>query len=65
MSILNPKCSSCGSTAQVRILYDFALELAEDKMSAITYECGCGCRFTKVFTEEFEEIWEKGSNQND
>lgn len=63
MSILNPKCPSCGSTAQVKILYDFALEPAEDKMSAITYKCGCGCRFSKAFTEEFETIWEEGGNR--
>jgi C4-type Zn-finger protein len=63
MSILNPKCPSCGSTAQVRILYDFILDPAEGRMSAITYKCGCGCRFTKVFTEEFETIWEEGSNR--
>lgn len=55
--ITRPKCPNCGSTAQVRIRNEFIVAPEKDNRTAITYECGCGCSFTKVFVEEMEHCW--------
>lgn len=55
--ITRPKCPNCGSTAQVRIGVELIIAPEKDNRTAITYECGCGCSFTKVIKEEFEHCW--------
>lgn len=55
--ITSPKCPNCGSTAQVRVKNEMIIEPKKDNRTAVSYECGCGCSFTKVIKEEFEHCW--------
>ena len=41
------KCPVCGSSAQVRIVWEGRDAYATQKEN--TYKCGCGCRFDAVF----------------
>ena len=43
------KCPRCGSTAQVT---EEDIEQTETGLN-ISYSCGCGCRFKKIFEEVY------------
>jgi hypothetical protein len=43
------KCPNCGSIAQVR---EDDIEQTETGLN-ISYSCGCGCKFKKIFEEVY------------
>ena len=53
-------CPDCGSTAQVRIVWE-SNYLYGDK-GPIKYQCGCGCRFIGIF--KLDTIVIMGGNED-
>ena len=49
------KCPNCGSTAQVR---EDDVEQTENGLN-ISYSCGCGCKFKKIFEEVYTFVIRK------
>lgn len=52
------KCPSCGSSAQVTLMWNSSSNYFEKTVKG--YECGCGCKFDVTFKAVKVTIVEKG-----
>lgn len=53
-------CPNCGSTAQVRIVWQ--LNCFNGDETQIEYRCGCGCHFVGYF--KLDAVMIMGGNEN-
>lgn len=59
-TVMKIACPNCGSTAQVRIVWQPSNFYGDEFL--IEYQCGCGCRFFGYF--KLDEIMIMGGNEN-
>lgn len=51
------KCPYCGSTAQVKLVWEDRSSYDTEKIKE--FECGCGCHFEAIFTLTKTKILEE------